>query len=85
MGPKLSHVPVAKSVKYDVTTVKYWLKRWKQSKNRSDCIRSGRARATTPKQDEHIVSLDEQQIFVTICDIANTLAKTGITVNERTT
>ena len=74
MDPTLSHVAVAKSVKCDVTTVKYWLKRWKQSKDRTDSIRSGRARATTPKQDEQIVSLVEQQTFVTIRYIANKLA-----------
>ena len=44
MGPKLSHTAVAKAVKCDVTTVKYWLKRWKQSKDLSDSIRSVRTR-----------------------------------------
>ena len=42
IGPKRSHASVAKAVKCDVTTVKYWLKRWKQSKDLSDSIRSGR-------------------------------------------
>ena len=48
MDPKLSHVAVAKAVKSDVTTVKYWLKRWKQSKDLSDSFRSDRPRETTP-------------------------------------
>ena len=60
MGPKLSHAAVAKAVKCDVTTVKYWLERWKQSKGLSDSIRSGRSWGTTHKQDEQIVSLAEQ-------------------------
>ena len=64
--------------------MKYWLKRWKQSKDLSDSIRSGRPRGTTHKQDEQIVSLAEQQTFVTARDIANKLTKTGTTVNERT-
>ena len=33
MGPKFSHAAVAKAVKRDVTTVKYWFKRWKLSKD----------------------------------------------------
>ena len=74
---------VAKAVKCDVTTVKYWLKQWKQSKDLSDSIRSDRPRGTTHKQDEQIVSLAEQQTFVTVRDIENKLTKTGTTVNER--
>lgn len=61
MGPKLSHAVVAKAVKCDVSTVKYWLKRWKQSKDLSDLSRSSRPRATTIKQDQQIVSLTEQK------------------------
>ena len=33
MDPKLSHAAVAKAVKCDVPTMKYWLKRWRQSKD----------------------------------------------------
>ena len=85
MRPKLSHATVAKAVKCDVRRVKYWLRRWKQSRDLSDSIRSGRVRATTPKQDEQIVSLAEQQTFVTARNIANKLRKTGATVNEGAT
>ena len=60
IGPKLNHAAVAKAVKCDVITVKYGLKQWKQSKDLSDSIRSGRPRGTTHKQDEQIVSLAEQ-------------------------
>ena len=35
-------------------------------------------------QDEQIVSLAEQQTFVTAREIANELRQTGATVNERT-
>ena len=65
------------------TPVKYRLKRWKQSKDWSDWIRSGRAQATTPKQDEQIISLAEQQTFVSARNMANNLKKIGATVNER--
>ena len=85
MDSKLSHAAVAKTVKCDVITVKCWLKRWKQSKDSSNSIRSGRTRATTHKQDEQIVSLAEQQIFVTARDIANELRNIAATVNERIT
>jgi len=60
LGPKLSNTAVAKTVHCGVTTVKRWLKRWKQSKDLSDSSRSGRPRATTPKQDQQVVSLAER-------------------------
>ena len=41
-------------------------------------------RRTTHKQDEQVVSLAEQQTFVTARDIANKLTNTGTTVNRRT-
>jgi len=84
LGPKLSHAAVAKAVHCGVTTVKYWLKRWKQSKDLTDSNRSGRPRATTQKQDKKIVSVAERQTFVTSRDITNQLARNGVTVNERT-
>jgi transposase len=84
MGPKLSHVAVAKAVRCDISTVKYWLKRWKQSKDLSDLTRSGRPRATTTKQDQQIISLAEQQTFITSRDITNKLNRKGVMINERT-
>jgi transposase len=84
LGPKLSHTAVAKAVHCGVTTVKRWLKRWKQSKDLTDAPRSGRPRATTPKEDQRIVALAEQQTFVTSRDIANQLNKKGVEINERT-
>jgi hypothetical protein len=41
LGPKLSYAAV--------TIVKYWLKRWKQSKDLTDSNRTGRPRVTTQK------------------------------------
>lgn len=84
MGPKLSHTNVAKTVKCSLSTVKYWLKRWKQSKVLNDLPRSGRPRATTPKQDQQIVSLAEQQTFITSQDITNRMNRRGVIINERT-
>jgi len=84
LGPKLSHTAVAKAVHCDVKTVKRWLKRWKQSKDLSGAPRSGRPRATTPKEDQQVVALAEQQTFVTSRDIANQLNKKGVKINERT-
>ena len=83
MGSKPSHAAVAKAVKCDMTTVRYWLERWKQTKDWSDSIRLGRTQATTLKQDEQIISLVEQQTLVTARDIAHNLRKTGATVNEK--
>ena len=84
MGPKHSCAAVGEAVKCEATTVRYWLKRWKQLKDLSDSIRSGRAQGTTLKQDEQIACLAEQKRFVTARDIANKLKKTEAIVNERT-
>jgi len=84
LGPKLSNTAVAKAVHCGVTTVKRWLKRWKQSKDLSDSSRSGRPRATTPKQDQQVVSLAERQTFVTSRDIMNQLENKGVKIDERT-
>lgn len=84
LGPKLSHAAVAKAVHCSVTTVKRWLKRWKQSKDLTDAPGSGRPRATTAKQDQQVVALAEQQTFVTSEDIANQLNKRGVVISQRT-
>ena len=56
----------------------------KQSKNFNDSDRTGRASARTPKQDQQIVSLAEQQTFVTSQNITNQLNRTRVKINERT-
>ena len=71
----------ARAVKFDMTTVKYWLKK---SKDLGDSIRSDQTRGTTLKPDKQIVSPVEHQTFVTARDISNKSTKTGATVNERT-
>ena len=63
---------MAKVVKCSTSIVQYWFSRWKQSKDLDDSARTGRSRATTPKQDQQILSLAEQQIFVTSRDITRT-------------
>ena len=75
---------MAKVVKCSTSTVQYWLGRWKQSKDLDDSARTGRARATTPKQDQQILSLAEQQTFVTSRDITNQLNRKRVKINEQT-
>jgi transposase len=84
LGPQLNHTEVAKAVHCSTSTVKYWLNRWIESKDLSDLVRSGRPRATTQEQDQRIVSLAEQQTFVTAQDIANQLERERVVVSERT-
>ena len=83
-GPQLNHTAVAKAVHCSSSTVKYWLKRLKQSKDLTDSTRFGRSRATTPKQDQRIVSLAEEQTFDTVRDIANQLQRKQVVISERT-
>jgi transposase len=84
MGPKLSHAAVAKAVHCAKSTVKYWLKRWTQTKDLKDLTYTGRPRATTSKQDQRIVSLAEEETFITARDIANNLNRKQVVLSERT-
>ena len=84
MPPKLSHAAVAKAVHCAKSTVKYWLKRWTQTKDLKDSTRSGRKLATTSKQDQRIVSLAEEETFITARDIANNLNRKQVVITERT-
>ena len=62
-----------KAVNCDTSTGLYWLNQWKQLKNLNDSDQTDRTHATTPKQDQQVVSVVEQQIFVTSRDITNQL------------
>ncbi|CAF1258371.1 unnamed protein product [Didymodactylos carnosus] len=84
LGPQLSHAAVTKEITCSKSTVKYWLQRWKQSKDLTDASRSGRRRMTTPKQDQRIVSLAEEQTFVTIQDVAHQMKRKRVEISERT-
>lgn len=84
LGPQLSNSAVAKVIKCNVSTVKYWVKRWKQSKDLSDFPRSGRTRATTAKQDQQMFSLVDSDTFITSEDVANRFRKKGVVISERT-
>ena len=81
---KLGHKSVPRAVKYSTSTGQYWLSRWKRSKNLNDSDRTGRACATTPKQDQQIISLVEQQIFVTSRSITSQLNRKRVKFNEKT-
>ena len=83
-GPQLNHEDVAKAVYCSIYTVKYWLDRWKQSKDLTDSNRSGRACATTQKQDQRRISLAKEKTFITAQDIPNKLNRQGVVVNGRT-
>jgi len=84
LGPQLGPKAVAKRVKCDKKAVKYWLDRWKESKDLTDLPRSGRSRSTTPKQDEQIVSLANKETFATSRDIQNRLKRKRVHVSQDT-
>ena len=75
---------MAKAVKWTTSTVQYWLNRWKQLKNLNHSNQTGRVRATALKQDQQIISLAEQQTFVTSRDATNQLNRKRVKINERT-
>ncbi|CAF3033805.1 unnamed protein product [Rotaria socialis] len=83
-GPQQSHMDVAKAVHCNISTVKYWLNRWTQSKDLTHSTRSGRPRVTTEKQDQQITSLAKEQPFFTAQDITNQLEWRAVIVSKRT-
>ena len=83
-GPQLNHADVAKTVHCSIYTVKYWLDRWEQSKDLTDSNHSGRARATTQKQDQRIISLAKEKTFIIAQNISNKLNRQGVVVSGRT-
>ncbi|CAM4744983.1 unnamed protein product [Rotaria magnacalcarata] len=84
LSPQLNHTDVAKAVHCSPSTVKYWLKRCMQFKALSDSTRSDRPRRTTPKQNQRVILLAEEQTFVTAQDIANKLKLQQVVVSDRT-
>ncbi len=57
---------------------------WKKSKDLTDLPRSGQPRATTPKQDEQILSLVNQEIFATRRGIEDRLKGKRAQISRRT-
>ena len=84
LRPKLGQKAVAKILKCSPATVKYWLKKWKRTKDLSDSIRTDRPRSTTQKQDQQIISLAEQEMFATSRDIAKKMKKKRVLISDRT-
>ena len=69
LNPKLGHKSVPRAVKCSISTVQYWLNRWKQSTDLNNSDRTSRADAMTPKQNQQIILLAKRQIFITSRDI----------------
>ncbi len=83
-SPKLGLKAVAKVVKCHTTTVKYWLDRWKESKDLTDFPRSGRKRKTTLKQEKKILSLADSEMFATSSDIGHRMKEKRAKISQRT-
>ena len=83
MGPQLGEKAVVKAVKCAKNTVKYWLNRWKESKDLSDMKRPGRPRATTEKVDQRIYKLAGRDNIVTTGDIQSVLKQQNIGISQR--
>ena len=84
MGPKLGLKAVAKVIKCDKKTVKYWLDMWDVSKDLSDLERSGRPRVTSAHGDQQIIQLAKKETFATSHDIKKDLHVKHIDISEST-
>jgi transposase len=84
LGPKLGLRGVAKVVKCDKMAVKYWLDRWKKTKDLTNLPRSGRKRKTTQNQDKKILSLADKELLATSSDIEDSLKKKGPKISQST-
>jgi transposase len=83
-GPKLSPKQISKEVRCGESTVKFWLKRFRETGDVEELPRSGRPRKTTEEEDEVIVGAVKEDDEVLIKDIATKLKRQRIEISPST-
>ena len=84
MGSQLGVKAVAKAIKCAMSTVQYWLNRWKQSKGLSDSKRIGPPRSTTKKVDQRISDLASTNNSATTRGIQRVLKRKNVDISQET-
>lgn len=83
-GPKLGPTQISKEVRCDISTVKYWLQRYKQTGDVEEIDRTGRPRKTTKRQDEVIIELQAADQDAVVKDIHSKAKRRRIEVSHST-
>lgn len=83
-GPQMSHAKAAKYLKISETSVRRWINRYKETGAVDDIPKTGRPPCTTSQQDQQIVKMADAEKPMTTEQIANQLAKKGVTVSRQT-
>lgn len=83
-GPKWSVQKTAKYIKKSTNFVQRWSEQWKCEKNVNDQPNIKPQRATTPKQDERIVELFEQNPGISLDQGVDRLSRRNIHVSRST-
>jgi transposase len=83
-GPKWGYEKIASHVHCSKSTVIYWVKKFRQNKDLTDELKSGRPRSTTKAQDKRIVRLAMKKHDITAGEIQKKLEKQGVEISSRT-
>lgn len=84
LGPKMGPSQIAKEVRCDASTVRYWIRRYQEVGDVEEAPRSGRPRKTTEEQDETILELLEENREAVVKDIHSKAKKRRIQVSPST-
>ena len=81
LGPKLGIGSIAKIIQCSKSTVKYWLKRYKEDKHLNNLKKCGRNRHTTKKEDKNIIQIGKRDKNINSTIIQNKIKKEGTNVS----
>ena len=87
-GPKWGYKRIAKELKYDVNSIKYWIKRYEINKDLFDEKKSGRKRKTSENEDKEMSQIAISKKPSTTRSIAAQMTSSGtpvgyVTVSKR--
>lgn len=83
-GPKLSIQQTANQIKKSRHFVQYWVEQWEREKNVDDKPNVQPERSTTPKENERIVDVFEQNPGITLDQGVERLSQANIRVSRST-
>lgn len=83
-GPKMNNSAISKYVKCSITTVKKWVKRYRETGDVLEEEKAPKNRATTAKQDDMIIDTVEQHCDESIPRIYGRLVDKGLTCSVET-
>ena len=81
-GPKFSQTKIAKIIKCHRNTVKLWLDRWEETKDRTDRSRPGPPRSITAVGDQLMVDLTTEEMDAASETVQQELEKKKVVISN---